>query len=121
MPIQLLVRDVARRALEAHAAHKLCAQNNIDDPDVSRAFYISDKYPGIGCAIGVAMDDDTAHFAQGTHPYEIDRIIANHPDLITSDDPDALRELQRRHDDWCMSLSPISPTRSIGSSPTTPT
>lgn len=103
MPKQLNVRDVAQAALAAHADRRLCAQNldqHRDDPNSSNAFYINDDYPGVGCAIGVAMDHDTAHFAQNAPGYEIDRIIASHPHLLSSDDPDALRKLQRAHDDW---------------------
>ena len=95
MPKTLNVRDVARAALEAHAQGRLCAQQ----PSTA-CFYIDPHQPGVGCAIGVAMDRDTAHFTDGLDYYKIDDIIARHPHLITSDDPHALRRLQVAHDDW---------------------
>ena len=95
MPKTLNVRDVAKVALEAHASRRLCAQQ----PDTF-CFYIDPDHPGIACAIGVAMDSDTAHFANGQANYHIDKIIAEHPHLITSDNPHALRQLQIAHDGW---------------------
>ena len=99
MPKTLNVRNVAKAALEAHASHRLCAQQ-----PRAICFYINSDEPGIGCAIGVAMDPDTAHFAQGQTTYQIDDIIEDHPHLITSDDPHALRRLQYAHDDWASGI-----------------
>jgi hypothetical protein len=94
--MELIARDVAQAALQAHAEGRLCAQNDISDAP----FYADADYPNIVCAIGAgipyadALKLQTECNRRGM--YKINSI----PDLVTSTQTIALNVMQEKHDKW---------------------
>ncbi|AKU43631.1 hypothetical protein CPT_Seuss105 [Caulobacter phage Seuss] len=91
IPLTLNVRDVAQAALKAHSEKRLSAQNE------SPACMYRD-HTGHPCAVGAALDNETAHDLDKIVLSDIPRLIAS--GRLKTDEPDQLAALQRLHDEW---------------------
>lgn len=86
----LIAKEVAQRALEAHAEQRLTAQN--PNPRLRRCMY---QFAGHVCAIGASYQPP--HRGDEGRPVYILHQLGR----FTTDNLAALVSLQAAHDNWC--------------------
>lgn len=105
MPIGLPdAPTIARAALKAHAEQRLCAQQQ---PTIG-TFYATDRHPGIGCAVGVALNKEQiaafTKMGEETCAYSVASAVRfGYVAPIPGPEVDAIQELQALHDSWATS------------------